>query len=284
MLRAMTEIEREAELIAAARTGDPEAVLALVDRYQPVVYRFSKRMCPTEQDAEDTVQDTLLTAVQKLGDFRGEASFTSWLFTIVRSGCGKKQRAATRAPVLEPIELVDDRPRPDELMSQQQLRQALETALATMDPMYREVLLLRDVEGLTAPEVASALGLTVAAVKSRLHRARSMLRDRVERMFPRRRVAPAAPLLPGEDLGELLSQYLEGDLTAAQCAEIEARLGRSPECQGACDLLRRVLGECRACAGERPPSRLVASVREALRALLAQGGPNPSGAGTPLME
>jgi len=278
----VSRTEQEAQLIAAARTGDPEAVLALVDHFQPVVYRFSKRMCPTEQDAEDTVQETLLTAVQKLGDFRGEASFTSWLFTIVRSGCGKKQRAAARVPVLEPIELVDERPRPDELMSQQQLRQALETALATMDPLYREVLLLRDVEGLTAPEVASALEITVPAVKSRLHRARSMLRDRVERMFPAREATRKAPLAPGEDLGETLSRYLEGDLTAAQCAEIEARLQRSPDCQGACDLLRRVLGECRACGGEKPPSRLVDSVREALRALLAQGGANPSGRGAPL--
>ncbi|MBN2196591.1 MAG: sigma-70 family RNA polymerase sigma factor [Polyangiaceae bacterium] len=277
----MTASDEEAALIGAARTGDPEAVLALVDRYQAVVYRFGKRMCPTEEDAEDAVQETLVTAIQKLGDFRGDASFSSWLFTIVRSRCGRKQRAASRAPVLEPIELVDDRPRPDDLLNQAELRQALETALATIEPMYREVLLLRDVEGLTASEVAAALEITVPAVKSRLHRARSMLRDRVERMFPHRLPTPALPLAPGKDLGELLSQYLEGDLTAAQCVEIEARLKASPDCQGACSLLRRILGECRACGADKPPEALALSVRNAIRAMVSEGRANPSGGGTP---
>lgn len=278
----MSQRAEEAALIAAARTGEPQAVLALVERYQGVVYRFGKRLCPTEEDAEDTAQETLLTAVQKLDDFRGEASFTSWLFTIVRSRCGRRQRAASRVPVLEPKELIDERPRPDEQLGQQQLRQALETALGTMDPMYREVLLLRDVEGLTAPEVAGALEISVAAVKSRLHRARAMLRDRIVRMFPQQSLPTASlPLAPGQELGELLSQYLEGDLSAEHCAEIDRHLARSPDCRGTCDLLRRILGECRACGSDKPPERLVESVRAGLRSLLAAGATNPSRSSPP---
>lgn len=272
----MSARAEEAALISAAKTGDEQAVLALLDRYQGAVYRFGLRMCPTEHDAEDVVQETLLTAVQKLGDFRGDASFTSWLFTIVRSRCGKKQRAANRAPVLEPIEIIDEGPRPDELLSQAQLRAALETALATIDPMYREVLLLRDVEGLTAPEVATALEITVAAVKSRLHRARSMLRERMDKMLYRGSALPVLPAPDGQDLGEVLSQYLEGELTAEHCAEIELRLAHSPDCRGACDLLRRILGECRTCGRDAPPARVLENVRRALRAAVAESRLNPS--------
>ena len=265
----MSARAEEQALIAAAKSGDEQAVLDLVDRYQGAVYRFSKRMCPGEQDAEDAVQETLLTAVQKLGDFRGDASFTSWLFTIVRSRCSRKHRAAARSPVLEPIEMIDERPRPDELMSQQQLRQGLEAALATIEPMYREVLLMRDVEGMTAPEVAATLDLSVAAVKSRLHRARGMLRERIEKMFNRPLPKPKLPIPEGRDLGEVLSAYLEGDMTRTQCAELEAHLAQSPDCQGACDLLRRILGECQACKRDKPPEKLQQSIHTAIRSVLA---------------
>ena len=264
----MSVRSEEAALIAAAQTGDERAVLALVDRYQGAVYRFGKRMCPTEEDAEDAVQETLLTAVQKLGDFRGEASFTSWLFAIVRSRCSKRQRAASRAPVLEPIELTDEGPHPDELLNSQQLRRGLEAALATMDPMYREVLLMRDVEGMTAPEVAATLELSVAAVKSRLHRARGMLRERIEKMFQRPLPVPKVSIPEGVTLGEVLSQYLEGDLTTQQCAQLEQQLADSPDCRGACDLLRRILGECRSCQRDKPPERLMESIRSAIRGLV----------------
>ena len=269
--RLMSARAEEQALITAAKTGDEQAVLDLVDRYQGAVYRFGKRMCPTEEDAEDVVQETLLTAVQKLADFRGDASFTSWLFTIVRSRCSRKHRAAAKSPVLEPIEMIDERPHPDELLNQHQLRQGLEAALATIEPMYREVLLMRDVEGMTAPEVAATLDLSVAAVKSRLHRARGMLRERIEKMFNRPLPKPKVTLPAGQELGEVLSSYLEGDLTKAQCAALEAQLADSPDCQGACDLLRRILGECQACQRDKPPERLQESIRGAIRAVIARG-------------
>jgi RNA polymerase sigma-70 factor (ECF subfamily) len=172
--------------------------------------------------------------------------------------------------VLEPIEMIDERPRPDELIGQQQLRQGLEAALATIDPMYREVLLMRDVEGMTAPEVATTLELSVAAVTSRLHRARGMLRDRIEKMFDLPPPQPQIPLAEGRELGEFLSSYLEGDLTKTQCAELEAHLAGSPDCQGACDLLRRILGECRACQRDKPPERLQQSIQGAIRAVITR--------------
>lgn len=258
----------EAQIIRAAQGGDEGAILALVDRYQHAVYRFGRRMCPTESDAEDVVQETLLTAVQKIGSFRGEASFTSWLFAIVRSGCSKRQRALIRQPVLEPIEQIDHGPAPDEVLSRQRLRAALDTALSTIDPMYREVLLLRDVEGMTAPEVGAALDLSVAAVKSRLHRARAMLRERVERILEPEMARNRSPAGEGAELGLVLSQYLEGELTRSQCEEIEARLAESPECRGACEVLRRLLGECKSCRLEQPPESLTRRVRSAIQELL----------------
>jgi RNA polymerase sigma-70 factor (ECF subfamily) len=271
----MSPRSQELELVRAAQAGDRAAILALVERYQSSVYRFSKRMCPTAHDADDAVQETLLAAVQKLGEFRGEASFSSWLFTIVRSSCTRRTRALNRSPVMEPVELADDAPRPDELVDHQELRKVLDAALVTLEPMYREVLLLRDVEGLTAPEVGELLGLSIPAVKSRLHRARAMLRERVERQLGRRAPEVVLPpsIPPNAELGEILSQYLEGDLSAHQCMELESHLSGSAQCKGMCDLLRRILGEVRTFGEEPPPPHFVESVRRAISATLNESAP-----------
>jgi RNA polymerase sigma-70 factor (ECF subfamily) len=147
----------------------------------------------------------------------------------------------------------------------------VEAAVSELEPKYREVLLLRDVEGLSAPEVGEALRLTVAAVKSRLHRARAQVRELVENGLAARGIPP--PALPadaphGLDLGEMLSQYLEGELTGLVCARLETHLAQSSGCLEACNGLRRVLGECRTWGNRKPPQRVAESVRAAIRSLL----------------
>jgi RNA polymerase sigma-70 factor (ECF subfamily) len=268
----MTASAEETALVRAAQAGDTQAIMALVERLQPTIYRFGRRMCPSEQDAEDVLQETLLTLVQKIGEFRGDASLSSWLFTIVRSRCRVRRRASDRIGQAEGADLLDSAPHPDEAVSTHQLRSILERALRGLEPKYREVLLLRDVEGLSAPEVGEALGLTVSAVKSRLHRARAMLREEVETVLMERGIP--RPELPsdvprGLDLGEMLSRYLDGELTGDQCELIEQHLVDSPACRGTCDNLRRVLGECRTWGSEVPPERVTQSVRAAIRSLLA---------------
>jgi RNA polymerase sigma-70 factor, ECF subfamily len=271
----MVASPEEAPLVRQAQAGDPQAIMALVERYQGTIYRFGRRMCQTEEDAEDVLQETLLALVQKIGEFRGDASLSSWLFTIVRSRCRLRRQRADRQVSSDGLEVLDASPRPDEAASSLELRALVEAAVSDLEPKYREVLLLRDVEGLSAPEVGETLGLSVAAVKSRLHRARAHLREHVERGLVARGFAP--PVLPadaprGLELGELLSQYLEGELTGIACASIETHLVRSSGCLEVCNGLRRVLGECRSWGDRRPPPDVTASVRTAIRRLLDSPG------------
>src|SRR5688500_8551793 len=138
-------------------------------------------MCRDPAAAEDVVQETLLAMVRTLRGFRGDASVSTWLYTIARSFCIKKRRRPRSAPVAElsletdrpaaAASLPDASPAPDRLVEEHETRRALETALASLSAPHREVVVLRDVEGLSAGEVAEVTGLSVDAVKSRLHRA-----------------------------------------------------------------------------------------------------------------
>jgi RNA polymerase sigma-70 factor (ECF subfamily) len=134
--------------------------------------------------------------------------------------------------------------------------------------MYREVLLLRDVEGLTAPEVAEVLGVSVQAVKSRLHRARLSVRAEVA---PLLQVPPEAAVAPGNcpDVLMLFSQHLEDEISADLCAEMERHLQACDRCRGACDSLKETLAMCRRSAPLVPvPTPLQTSVKIALRNFL----------------
>ena len=158
------------------------------------------------------------------------------------------------------------------MLAGRQVEQALDQAVGTLDPMYREVLLLRDVEGLTAPEVAEVLGVSVEAVKSRLHRARLAVRAEVAPLLGIHGDTPAAPgTCP--DVLTLFSQHLEDEISADVCAEMERHIGACPRCRGACDSLKRTLALCRT-AGPTVdvPASVQASVKVALRSFLAQNG------------
>ena len=164
----------EASLVRLAQAGDSRAMMALVERYQGTVYRFGRRMCPSEQDAEDVLQETLLTLVQKIGEFRGDASLSSWLFTIVRSRCRLRRRSADRQASSDGSEPLDSSPRPDETVSTRELRGIVEAAVSELEPKYRDVLLWR--ASATESETAAGLGISVANVKVRAFRAREQLR------------------------------------------------------------------------------------------------------------
>ena len=174
-------------LIAAARNGDREALDALLRRLEPRVFRFGMKMCRDPEDARDVSQETLFAAARTLGGFRGDASLSTWLYAIARSFCIKARRRSAFAPELVSLEsaapearaAADGAPGPDRALAEREGRAALADAIASLAPAYRAVLLLRDVEGLPATAVADATGLSVAAVKSRLHRARAAVRERL---------------------------------------------------------------------------------------------------------
>jgi RNA polymerase sigma-70 factor (ECF subfamily) len=253
-----------AALLQAAQAGDREAALGLLERYRDSIYRFGMRMCADAVEAQDVLQETLLAAAEALPGFRGEAALSSWLYTIARSACVRRRRGAARHDALDPQTLVDSALQPEEALSRQQLRSLLDRALSSLDPEYREVLQLRDVEGLTGPEVATTLELSVPAMKSRLHRARQMLRERIEGLL---QPGPRCP-----DVVAWLSQRLQEDLTPDRCAELEARLARCGDPGGELDPLLRMLGACRLCETRQVPEELEARIRSHLIRAIARRG------------
>ncbi len=269
----MSEPDDQA-LLAAARTGDMRALEQLLARHQPQIYRFGLRMCRDPEDARDVLQETLLAMARGVRDFRGASSISTWLYTIARSHCIKKRRKSKFAPDREhSLEteassaahaLPDPAPDPESAAASREVEAALERAIAALDPMYREVLLLRDAEGLTAPEVGEVLGISVSAVKSRLHRARLAVRDRIAPLLgvTEPSASPACP-----DVVLLLSQHLEGEIGGEVCAEMERHLEGCARCRARCDSLRGTLALCRTKPTGEIPAELRASVAAALQSL-----------------
>ncbi len=269
----------EAVLLERARNGDRAAIEELIQRHQNRIYRFGMKMCRHVDDAEDVLQDTLLTVAKTIGDFRGGSSLSTWLYTIARSFCIKKRRKSKFAPlhehsleqdlVTESDVLADSGKAPDEAALGNELRVALENALESLDPEQREVLLLRDVEGLKASEVGQVVGISTAAVKSRLHRARVRVRELLAPVLDAG--LPAAPA-PGEclDVPTLYSKQLEGEISRELCAQMEQHLQTCGRCRATCDSLRETLAVCRRLPAAPVPEVVQQSVRRALRDLLSE--------------
>jgi RNA polymerase sigma-70 factor (ECF subfamily) len=268
------------ELVKAARAGNQSALEILLERHQPRIYRFGMKMCRDPEDAQDILQETLLAMARTVGNFRGTSSISTWLWTIARSFCIKKRRKSKFAPEREESLDADDGPReaahlvvdpapdPEQILEDRELRAAVDDAIDSLDPMYREVLVLRDVEGLTAREVSEVLGLGVEAVKSRLHRARVAVRTRVAPLLGAAPPAPAGESCP--DILDLWSRNLEGEISPDLCAEMERHVATCGTCRASCDSLKRTLAICRTSATPEVPISVQDAVREAIRKLAAQ--------------
>jgi RNA polymerase sigma-70 factor, ECF subfamily len=262
-------------LLEQARLGQPDALERLLERHQAQVYRFGLKMCRDPEDAKDVLQDTLLSVARNVRDFRGGSSISTWLYSVARSFCVKKRRKSKFAPKEAPSALdsaaeqvVDSNMTAEEVIASKQVERALEAAIGALEPIYREVLLLRDVEGLTAPEVARVTGASVQAVKSRLHRARLSVRAQIAPLLG---IPTDLPVTAGTcpDVLALFSSHLEGDINAETCAEMERHVEACPRCKGACDSLKRTLSICHAAApSTHIPVAVQASVKAALRNFL----------------
>jgi len=268
----------DTQLLASAQSGDPKALDELIQRHQRRVYRFGLKMCRDPEDAKDVLQDTLLAAARGIRDFRGASSVSTWLYTIARSFCIKRRRRSKFAPEqeasldspepgLEALQIADTTRPADEELAGRQVEGALEQAIGALDPMYREVLVLRDVEGLSAPEVGEIMGLTVEAVKSRLHRARLTVREALAPLLTPEAAGPqGAPRAPGcPDIVQLFSQHLEGEISGDLCATMERHLSKCPTCQARCDSLQRTLALCKNTNLPEVPAEVQNSVRKALK-------------------
>ena len=277
--KAAAEPPTDGELLAAAREGDAAALEALLVRYQPHLYRFGLRMCGNAEDAGDVAQESLVSMARSLRAFRGDSSVSSWLYTIARRFCIKKRRRSKFAPGREESidapgtdaahRLADPAPSPEQSATNRELAAVLTRAIDALDPPHREVLVLRDVEGLSAPEVAKVLGISVDAVKSRLHRARIAVRQEVAPVLGSPAIeTPRVSICP--DVLALFSRHLEGEIDPGVCATMEAHLAQCGHCRGACESLKRTLAMCRQLATPEVPAPLAASVKAAVQAFLEQ--------------
>jgi RNA polymerase sigma-70 factor (ECF subfamily) len=166
--------------IAAARAGDPDALDALMRERRAEVVRYAMRLCISPADAEDATQEALLALARYVGALREVAALSSWLFTAVRTHCTRLARRALRHALIdEDAPLALEGPSPEEQLVDRQLRRRLANVLAAMDPALRDVIVRRDVLGESAEDAARDLDITVAALKSRLHRARQEAKSRL---------------------------------------------------------------------------------------------------------
>jgi RNA polymerase sigma-70 factor, ECF subfamily len=268
------EAKNESALLQAARAGNRQALGELLLQHQQRIFGFGMKMCGDPEDARDVAQETMLSLVRSLPTFRGESSVSTWLYTVARSFCMKKRRRTKGAPAHhESLDQTTQEqsaapaPTPEQTLLGREAREAVANALDHLEPDAREVVILRDIEGLTAPEVAEITGLSVAAVKSRLHRARQALREHLVSIVGDA-PAPATPSCP--DVLTLLSQKLEDDVGPDLCARMEKHVEGCPHCKGLCDSLKRSLAVCRSFSGPTVPRHVQESLRQAVQAALEQ--------------
>ncbi len=185
-----------AALVREAAAGDRDAMERLLMRAQEVAYRFSLLVCGHPEDAEDVMQEALLKTYRNVSRIEEPEAFRTWLYTTVRNACLMKRRrrvgepaqllsldhgAPTEAGESLPIDVVDHGARPaDQLVMDAWIDKRLRAGLLALPRPYRAMIVMRDIEGLTTREVAEVTGISEANVKTRLHRARLMLRRKLE--------------------------------------------------------------------------------------------------------
>jgi len=190
----------EAQMIAAIVAGDGELYHRLIQPYELSVYRMALSLVKDEAEAEDVAQEAFLKAFRNLASFRGESKFSSWLISITLNearGRLRRQNAARMESLDEPPEeggkvspalLRDWREIPSEALERREVRALLQNAIEQLSPIYREVVVLRDIEELSIEETAGVLAISISSVKVRLHRARMMLQ---KELAPKLKLASA---------------------------------------------------------------------------------------------
>ncbi|WP_314612932.1 RNA polymerase sigma factor [Streptomyces stackebrandtii] len=166
-------------LIKAAQNGDIASLTTVVLESQPHVRKFALSLCASPQDAEDAAQEALIILYRKIGTLRASGALASWMFRIVRNECLRQLRllAARRDEAPAPGPEAAPEPSAEESALHRLEVERIAAAVSALPRDQRQVLIMRDVQGLPGRTVANALGLSSAAMKSRLHRARGALRD-----------------------------------------------------------------------------------------------------------
>jgi len=188
----------EGVLVTQAREGDAPAFAELVRRYEGKIFRLAQHVTQNREDAEDVLQETFMKAYEHLDQFKGDSKFYTWIVRIaVNQALMKLRRRKTDKSVSldEQIDTGEDTvvreiaawdEDPEQRFSREELGGILDTAIQALEPPYRSVFVLRDIDELSTEETAEALGLSIPAVKSRLLRARLQLREKLTRFFKRK--------------------------------------------------------------------------------------------------
>jgi RNA polymerase sigma-70 factor, ECF subfamily len=184
----MSHPGNEADLIARATQNDAAAVRTIMSRYNRRLYRIARGIARDDHDAEDVLQAAYGRAFTSLGDFRGESSICTWLSRIVvNEALGRLRRRSTADHIsmhdpqgAESLSLADKQPDPERMVAQREIQGRLETAIDRLPQHFRVVLVMRTIEEMSVEETAELLGIRPETVKTRLHRARALLRARLE--------------------------------------------------------------------------------------------------------
>jgi RNA polymerase sigma-70 factor (ECF subfamily) len=193
-----THLDNESVLVAEARAGNAESFATLINQYDRHIYRLALNITGNQEDAEDVLQDSFLKAYSNLGHFQGDSRFYTWLVRIAVNEALMKLRKRRRASSvsldepaetndrsLMPKEIEDWGENPEQSYARAELQEILNQAMEELEPQFRTVFVLRDVEEFSTEETARMLGLSVPAVKSRLLRARLKLRNQLNKYFRR---------------------------------------------------------------------------------------------------
>jgi len=182
----------EIKLIEQAQLGDKKSLEELVKKYESTVYNFSFKICRDKDRAENTMQETFLSMIKNIKQFKGDSKLSTWLYTVVSNHCLMLARTESKhaytsfedeEAVIDEKKYSDWKVTPDKITEDKELKELLDNSIAKLHPDYRVVFLLRDVEGLSTEETAKICNLSVPAVKSRLHRARAFLRNELNEKF-----------------------------------------------------------------------------------------------------
>jgi RNA polymerase sigma-70 factor (ECF subfamily) len=196
---------RDDELVRLVQQGDSRGFDELVRRYQDKVFRLCFKILRNEDDAAEALQDAFLSAYRGLANFKAESTFSTWLYRVATNASLMKYRKRREGHVsleqsqsahhdTEPLQIPDWTTQPLQDLLDAETRQVMEDGIARLPEELRTVFVLRDLEEKSNAEVAEILELTVAAVKSRLHRARIALRDRLNRYMADRMSRKDRPL------------------------------------------------------------------------------------------
>jgi RNA polymerase sigma-70 factor, ECF subfamily len=177
----------EEELIKLVLSGQPEYFYQLIQPYERRAYVVGYAILQNEADAEDVAQEAILKALRGLSGFRGEARFSTWLLRIVMNEARMRLRSRRWEHVsisvegdegaYVPLLMGNWKEVPSEVLERQEVREQISKGLASLSPAFREILILRDIQGLNVAETASVLGISIPLVKTRLFRARLQMRD-----------------------------------------------------------------------------------------------------------